>query len=382
MIDGVKICVPLAGQALLRGSDRIRWVQNGFFPDGKPKYWGTWKGWNFVGDAKHCTGIRGSFHKYVQDGSNWCDFGLKELTTAVQDFCLELLLHDAQLILQNVEIGVNIQPSTDTTEVLRSFVHHKLKAPSWNDYGVEFRHDGYLLKIYDKAKQYDLPEPLLRFEVKVTNMRELKALGIKTVADLLDPQKWQGIEQFLLKKFDDMLIAERVAIPAHYSAKDRETLQYATSLSYWADMTTYTRSRKRARLNTLYARLPGCDLRERLRDSIQKKVRELTPRVTPTQVQRIAAFTPRVMGYRMGRNPPSYAAFTPLIARGAEVAARHWVWWRCRGPPQYPHSSCLTGREFNSFLTALHFGMCRSIRATKRSLWVCSSRWTSSWAMM
>ena len=333
MIDGVKLYVADGtAQRFLRLSDNIRWLQNGYFPDGRPRFRGTWMNWHFLGDGERCWEIRGSFHTYAQGGSNWRDYTWKDHVQAVEAFCEARILHPAQLILLNIEIGVNVLPPRPTKALLRTLIHHGLVAPQRNDLGLEFKHDGYRVKVYHKA---GANEDLMRFEVKATNMREVAGLGIKTLADTLDPEKWQGIEAFLLKKFDGILVAERVRSTGHLTEKDRELVQDATSLEYWLGLSRSSRTRNRDKLYALCAQLPGYDLRERLRDVIQTKAYELTPRVRPKQVLRIATFTPSVMDDRLGRNPPSSATFTPLIARSADVATRPWVWWRSRGPPKY-----------------------------------------------
>lgn len=357
MIDGVKIAVPLGAQQWLRQSEMITWVQNGVFSNGLQRYRGTWNGWHFKGDPDRCLEVRGSFHKYAQGGSNWRDIGIHEITEAVHHFCEILLLHPSQLVLRNVEVGVNVPPPTPPKELFPCLVHHKLIGPEVTDHGLQFVHDGYWVKVYDKAAQEGLEEEVIRFEVKLTNMREARVLGFSTVSDLLLPENWLGIPDLLIKKFDDILIAERATKSDGLLAKDIELLTNARDLGFWKGLSSSKRSRYRARLYDLYERVPGFKLRCQLREAIQAKASLQTPRPhvsTPTQ---IAAITPRVMGYRLGRNPPSHAAFTPLIARSADVATRPWVWWRTRGPPQYTQSTCRTGSRLSAWRCIRHWGM-------------------------
>lgn len=354
MIDGVKIWVSTEiAQRSLRATQEIRWTQNGANPGGSPKYRGSWRGWLFDGDDKRCWQFRGSFHKFSQGTTNHRDFGLPELQAAVEELCEALLLHPCVLKLRNVEIGVNIRPPGETSEILGSLVHHKLASPRRTDSGVCVVHNGYSVKIYDKAKQLGLQEPLLRFEVRAKKMREVATLGIATVSDLLDPKAWQGMEVLLLKKFDEILLAPQREVPLHLSKAKRKLLHYAPQISYWQNLENSQRSRKRKELIKLYEELPGYDLQKRLREAIQLKIRMLTPSVTvegfdtnetkegelnqlglpQERTAQIATITPRVIGGGTLSKPPEYATITPLIACGANVACRRWTWWRSRGPP-------------------------------------------------
>ncbi len=160
MIDGVKIAVPLGAQEWLRRSTMISWVQNGVFSSGLQRYRGTWNGWHFKGDPDRCFEVRGSFHKYAHGGSNWRDIRLEEVTGAVHRFCDILLLHPAQLVLRNVEVGVNVSPPIPPKELFPCLVHHRLQAPTREVHGLRFIHDGYWIKVYDKAEQEGLPPSL------------------------------------------------------------------------------------------------------------------------------------------------------------------------------------------------------------------------------
>jgi hypothetical protein len=117
-----------------------------------------------------------------------------------------------------------------------------------------------------------------------------------------------------------------------------------TSLAYWKWAVSRSSAQQETadKLYALHEQLPGCaTFVPQLRDAIQSEgLMSLTPRVrSEVGLLRIATFTPSVMGDRLGRNPPSTATFTPLIARSADVATRPWVWWRSRGPPKYRRAS-------------------------------------------
>ncbi len=103
--------------------------------------------------------MRGSFHKEYHGGENWQDFTRTQFATAVQQVCIALGLHPANLYLSNLEVGVNIVPPLRTADVLGSIVLHRTQPPTpmREGVGIEIMHTAYRFKIYDKARQYQRP---------------------------------------------------------------------------------------------------------------------------------------------------------------------------------------------------------------------------------
>ena len=69
-------------------------------------------------------------------------------------------------IILNIEIN-----KSPETLVRRNFFMHKYKGGSANNYQgkgelKQFSHDNFLIKVYDKGKQFELESNVLRFEIK------------------------------------------------------------------------------------------------------------------------------------------------------------------------------------------------------------------------
>ncbi|MBK9598744.1 MAG: hypothetical protein IPO60_10610 [Flavobacteriales bacterium] len=274
--------------------------------------------------------MRGSFHKHHHGGTNWQDFTFLQFAEVVETVCIALGLHPANMRLANLEVGANIVPPLATAEVLRSIVMHRTTAPSQmrQGHGIEIRHAAYRFKIYDKARQYERPGHLLRFEVAARKMRTLQRFKVRTLADLLDPAKWEALKGYLLARFDELLIVEPGLHPAGLRPAAVELLANAGNAAYWAGLNKRRRSEKRKSLNGIYTRHAPHGLKATLRAFIAAKLEELNDGPTPdlcTDGDSMATTaTPRTFAPTV-IDPTDHPAkgqnrtFAPHALRGAKV---------------------------------------------------------------
>lgn len=276
MFDGTKIRIRGRAQRWLRSHPLLKWQNRGPNKAGRDRYAANWGGFTFTGDAHRCTGMRGSFHKAHQGGTNWQDFPRSQFMAAVRETCMALGLHPGQLALSGVEFGVNIMPPIPTPDLLRSIVMHRTQPPQpmHKGTGIEIPHAAYRFKIYDKARQYDRPGELLRFELKVTKMRTVSGYGLRTLADLLDPAAWVAVRAHLLARFDELLIVGPDLPTEGLSATQGHLLAHATEPGYWMALDKFQRSRNRRALAAILAR-QGDTLKAQLRASIAAKSEQL-----------------------------------------------------------------------------------------------------------
>lgn len=147
------------------------------------------KGFEFVVSSPKYAIVTGSLHKYYYKGQNYNDFTYNQLVSSIDTFCNSYGLYAGELILQNLEFGVNINTYIPATDILKQVICFKNRVPikpidNVSGYFIEFGMEGYYFKLYDKAKQYKLKDNLLRLEVKATKSRVFTSLGIRTLADL------------------------------------------------------------------------------------------------------------------------------------------------------------------------------------------------------
>ena len=157
--------------------------------------------------------LEGSLHKFWNEGRhNYNDFGIEELDEVICELYNRFNLHPTNLLLRNIEFGVNISPPDDTDKIIDYCLLHKTTPFKWvftkkgGNY-KQVKRENYVIKIYNKQAQYiakyNVP-PTLRFEIKFTRMRDLNKTGIYTMQDLLQ----YGFDVFkarLLKEWENVL---------------------------------------------------------------------------------------------------------------------------------------------------------------------------------
>ena len=138
----------------------------------------------------------GSLHKFWNSGAhNYNDFNLNALYFVLHELKIKFNILPHQLILQQLEIGVNIQPPYKSGRIIDyCFIHSSkpFESISTRDEGKYFQvqHSQYLIKIYDKRKHYtgkgfQIDNEILRIEIKYLKMEKLNKLNIFTLYDLL-----------------------------------------------------------------------------------------------------------------------------------------------------------------------------------------------------
>lgn len=319
MFDGVKIPIKGRDQQRLRSHHLLTWKPNGVDALGRERFVARWGAFTFKGDADRCTSMRGSFHCHHHGGENWQDFTREHFAEAVAAVCITLGLHPTNMRLANVEVGVNIGPPMPTPDVLRYIVLHRTQGPQPMrvGVGVVIQHTAYRFKIYDKARQYGRPGELLRFEVAVRKMRAIARYGLRTLADLLQPQAWTAMRGYLLDRFDELLIVEPDIITDGLKPSERDLLTRAKDPGYWIDLGRRERSEKRRTLSAIYARSTSPGLKATLRALIATKTEELGA----VQFVEVAARTISPTGEGIATASPEgpERTFSPHALRGANV---------------------------------------------------------------
>ncbi|WP_370408679.1 hypothetical protein [Tenacibaculum dicentrarchi] len=123
--------------------------------------------------------------KEFYKGYNGNDFTLFQIVEVRQ--YLELLFdcEPEQMKFQNIEFGYNLQLPFASKLFLKGLLHHKGK-PFEVRFGTSYqcKHQNIIIKIYDKAIQYEMQGNILRTEIRVCRASDLLKLGIKSFADI------------------------------------------------------------------------------------------------------------------------------------------------------------------------------------------------------
>lgn len=187
--------------------------------------------------------LKGSLHKYWNGGEhNYNDFDTLAMLEVLKDIETKFHIKPENLELHQCEIGVNITPPYKTAKLLKyCFMHRKQvfknnAVPKHGNY-IQCEHSQYIIKIYDKAKQYRSKgiykgaNEILRFEVKYCKMQKLKEIGVYTMQNLINIDFTKCI-QILVKEWQNVLFYD---FTIHSDSK--RIANYCNPL-YWQNLNT------------------------------------------------------------------------------------------------------------------------------------------------
>ena len=153
----------------------------------------------------------GSLHKYYNSGiHNYNDFNINSFNDVLNDLKSDFGLLPENLWINQLEYGVSINPVVKSDLIINNLLLHK-KCDFENVINSRFgnykqvKHNKYILKIYNKSKQYKQVDEILRIEIKQTNWSEYRINhNISTLKDFIESDKSIFIHN-LIKKWIDVL---------------------------------------------------------------------------------------------------------------------------------------------------------------------------------
>ncbi len=235
--------------------------------------------------------MKGSIHKYFNKGfHNYNDFDLGKLKRVIIDIQNKFNIEPHNTVLNNIEIGVNVELPYNPKHFLKSLIMHRGEPFTFQtDKNKRFRecsHTQFFIKAYDKGKQYKLNRHILRFEGKFIKMERLNKLGIKTLSDLIKPGNFELLGKELLSIYDDMLIGNLQADYSHLNAKDRELFIQGHNPEYWQTIKPETNDlnykskykvyeRRLTRFQELLTRTGANHQKNEIRELIIQKIHKL-----------------------------------------------------------------------------------------------------------
>ena len=171
-----------------------------------------------AGPGRYSVRIEGSIHQFYNayrgraDLRHTDDFTALDLLTALTAFSAEYGIDLTSTPVNNLEFGVNVQLPFRVGQLLNSLVSYRGRTFSADlKDGVPYYQctfDRYRLKLYDKGRQYDLPDNLLRVEIKARKMAyfdDLRKAGhpinVTTLADLLTVDNYPELGTVLVRAF-------------------------------------------------------------------------------------------------------------------------------------------------------------------------------------
>jgi hypothetical protein len=153
--------------------------------------------------------VRGSLHKYYH-GNNASIFHGYEILEAVKSICIALEVEPSDCEIYNMELGINIPVWFLVYPYLKAnLIYHKRKGfkdiKSRNGIGFCFKHDDYLLKLYQKD------DYLLRYEIKFTSVKKLNDAGIYFLSDIKE-NTINHLSELLPTEFEEVIMRDGLNI--------------------------------------------------------------------------------------------------------------------------------------------------------------------------
>lgn len=232
--------------------------------------------------------ICGSLHKHTK-GHNHSDFSAFELSQAIGKLCNDLALDPNKVEVQNIELGVNIEPPIATTRFLDSIFLYKCSRFethyfSGHGYMLLFKGCNYLVKVYDKAKEtnarfekgtFSRGEHLVRFEIRIKKMEHLKTYNICRLSDLQDSRKLESLEKLLQQTLENVIMGESITNLKGLTKTEKRFKEAHEHRSHWEQLELNMVPYKRRRLRKIDSRTSPHTVHAFFKDAVVLKWRKL-----------------------------------------------------------------------------------------------------------
>lgn len=246
MVDFIKVMLPPKYQSILECNEYLNFTEKVNTTTGeilsryKVSYY---KNMKFEIHNSGNIFISGSLHKLFNNGQhNYNDFNIDNLANTIQFLTSQFNINARDCRLRCLEIGVNVVVPYEVDSIINHSILHK-KVPfeiKYNSDDGNYKqviHSQYFIKLYNKTKHFkkrfsDVPDNLLRFEIKYRKMEKLNSIGIYTLLDLK-----RGIftefKNVLHNEWESILFYDFTTQIDHLKENTRLKIERYDSLNYW-----------------------------------------------------------------------------------------------------------------------------------------------------
>lgn len=219
--------------------------------------------------------ISGSLHKFYNGGlHNHNQFSESQYLDVLSQLKETFRITPENIYIQCLEYGVNVKPPIKTNDILNNLIQHKnqdFEQKISNDRGkyLQCEHSQYIIKVYNKAKQYKLKDEVLRIEIKQTNWSNYRKQSITTLHDFNNVDKSIFVS-YLLEKWNEIVL---------FDPTNREVGQWIkySNINFWrsldpkSDKTKFTHKTRLKELN----KSKGRDIQTLINDQIINTINQL-----------------------------------------------------------------------------------------------------------
>jgi hypothetical protein len=259
--------------------------------------------------------LNGSLHKYQNHGlHNYDDFTAVDVAEVVLDIERRFDVDINATELNGLEWGANVVLPFAVNRVLDNLITYK---------GVPFREgDGkdmeyyeckltyFKIKVYNKGKEFKLPENVLRFEIKVMKMQyfERKRITLKYFSDLLNRDIYEPLGNILTEVFEGILFGDNTLNESKLSDKEVKIFLRGNNPKTWKTPKGETERKRLYRLEKSYKEVlerhsTGVNVQRVVSELIKNKWSELSRIYRPNDLE-IVPYLPLLKEEENGGEKP------------------------------------------------------------------------------
>lgn len=196
-----------------------------------------------IGVSEKSGYVKNSIHKlfnslFSEKEHNYNDFTYSSICYTI-DYIIKKVVDSDSTKLTQLEFGFNLEiDDIPETVVMRNFLMHQYKGGYVIDYQdkgklKQFVHSKYIIKVYDKSKQFELDNNIIRIEIKFKKASEYKYLGVYYITDLKKKNVLRKLFLYLIKRYDELIIVDNFDSYSIADKKDYNLLSIYANPIYW-----------------------------------------------------------------------------------------------------------------------------------------------------
>ena len=188
-------------------------------------------------------------------------------------------INPCKLNIQNLEFGFNVMPILNVAKIIDAAVYFKIKP--FNQMrgtcgrpidGIDCYLDEYGIKIYNKTLQYGLTDNILRFEKKVTRMRNEFSTPL-TLSCLLNRLLWRHCFTSILEALNEIIFTE--PIEKVLTQTERKIHDRCGNPRYWASLSKETKYYNKTKFNNIIEANGTYKIKTKLKQLFAEQLNEM-----------------------------------------------------------------------------------------------------------
>lgn len=175
-----------------------------------------------------------NYKKENYKGFNGNDFTLNDILEVKKILCKLFNCQPEQMIFQNIEFGINCIQKINIDTFIKGLLYHKgiYFEYKFNRSYAEVKHQRYRIKIYNKGKQYKMQERVIRLELSINKMEEIKGLSISSLNDV-NTNSLNLLNKLLIRRLDEVLHYDYTIRKKEVSKTNKRLISLYSNPVYW-----------------------------------------------------------------------------------------------------------------------------------------------------